>query len=174
MSPFDWTHTVLKSNCILYRFTDIARNWSKIAKLSHPRVSGAPTVGEWHPWISPRSFVSTSSASSWNLRCAYCKINTGPKASTSTRWHFAFELCYHTNETGAPTANPRNSTQQEDTPTIPPSYIRIRAVVWECGEGQAYRQKQTRVTIIHFASSVIVRGSALHKAGYSTPASRRS
>jgi len=24
----------------------------------------------------------------------------------------------------------------EGTPTIPPSYIRVPAVVWECGEGQ--------------------------------------
>jgi len=37
------------------------------------------------------------------------------------------------------------------TPTIPPSDIRIAAVVWECGEGQT--DTQTRVTAIHFASS---------------------
>ena len=34
------------------------------------------------------------------------------------------------------------------TPTISPTYIRVRAVVWECGH------RQTRVTDIHFASSV--------------------
>jgi len=38
-------------------------------------------------------------------------------------------------------------------PTIPPSYIRIRAVVWTSGWGQTDRQTQTRVTNIHFASS---------------------
>jgi len=29
------------------------------------------------------------------------------------------------------------------TPTIPPSYIRVRAVVWECGEGQTDRETHT-------------------------------
>jgi len=46
----------------------------------------------------------------------------------------------------APIAKPPNSTQLEDTPTI-------RAVVWECGEGQA--GTQTRVTNIHFASATL-------------------
>jgi len=40
-----------------------------------------------------------------------------------------------------------------------PSYIRVRALVWECGRGQTHRHTdsqidtQTRVTNIHFASS---------------------
>jgi len=45
-------------------------------------------------------------------------------------------LCSHSNETRAPTANPPNSAHLEGTPTIPPSYIRVHAVVWECGKGQ--------------------------------------
>jgi len=42
---------------------------------------------------------------------------------------------------------------------MPPSYIRVRAVVWVYGRGQTDRQTdtqtdtQTRVTTIHFASS---------------------
>jgi len=38
--------------------------------------------------------------------------------------------------------------------TIPPTYIRVRSVVWECGEGQTHRHRDTRtaVTNIHFAS----------------------
>jgi len=36
-------------------------------------------------------------------------------------------------------------------PTIPPTYIRLCAVVWECGEGQT--DTQTAVTTIHFASA---------------------
>ena len=28
-------------------------------------------------------------------------------------------------------------------PTIPPSYMRVRAVVWECGEGQTHTERQT-------------------------------
>jgi len=34
---------------------------------------------------------------------------------------------------------------------MPPSYIRVRAVVWAYGRGQT--DTQTRVTTIHFASS---------------------
>jgi len=38
---------------------------------------------------------------------------------------------------------------------MPPSYIRVRAVVWAYGRGQTDRQTdtQTRVTTIYFASS---------------------
>jgi len=37
-----------------------------------------------------------------------------------------------------------NSAQLEGTPTIPPTYIRVRAVVWECGKGQTDRQTHRR------------------------------
>jgi len=37
-------------------------------------------------------------------------------------------------------------------PTIPPSYIWVRAVVWECGEGQTDTHTQTRVTTILYIS----------------------
>jgi len=66
---------------------------------------------------------------------------------------------YVVNETRAPIANPPNSAQLEGTPYHSPSYIRVRAVVWACGERQAHRQTdrqthtQTRLTNIHFASS---------------------
>jgi len=46
-------------------------------------------------------------------------IITSHRASTSTRWHFAFALCCHGNETRAPIANPPNSAQLGGTPTIP-------------------------------------------------------
>ena len=48
-------------------------------------------------------------------------------------------LCCHRNETHAPIADPPNSAQLEGTPTIPSSYIRVRAVVWEYGERQTQR-----------------------------------
>jgi len=39
---------------------------------------------------------------------------------------------------------PDNSAQLEGNPTIPLSYIRVRAaVVWECGEGQKPTQTHT-------------------------------
>jgi len=46
----------------------------------------------------------------------------------------------HSNETRSPIANPPNSVQLEGTPTIPSSYIRVRAVVWECGDWQTHTQ----------------------------------
>jgi len=50
-------------------------------------------------------------------------------------------LCCHRNETCAPIANPPSSAQLKGTPTIPLTYIRVRAVVWECGEAQTDRHK---------------------------------
>jgi len=65
---------------------------------------------------------------------------TRHRASTSTRWHFAFALCCHSNETRAPIANPPNRAQLGGTPyTISPSYIWVRAVEWACGRGQTHR-----------------------------------
>jgi len=73
-------------------------------------------------------------------------------------------ICCHSNKTRAPTANPPNSAQLESTPTVSPSYIRVRAraVVWECSDGQTDRQThthththtQTAVAIIHFTSAL--------------------
>jgi len=60
-------------------------------------------------------------------------------------------LCCHSNETRAPTANPPIVHNYGASPTTP-SYIPVRAVVWACGCGQT--DKQTRVTNIHFASSM--------------------
>ena len=59
---------------------------------------------------------------------------------------FHISVCYRSNETRAPIANPPNSAQPEVTPTIPPSYIRVRAVVWECGKGQTDRHRQRQCT----------------------------
>jgi len=49
-------------------------------------------------------------------------------------------LCCRSNETRAPIANPTNSAQLEGTPYNSPSYIRVCAVVWECGEPQIHRR----------------------------------
>ena len=55
-------------------------------------------------------------------------------------------LCCHSNETRAAIENPSNSAQLEGTPTIPPSYIRVCAVVWKCGKGQTHRQWRNKDT----------------------------
>ena len=85
------------------------------------------------------------------------------RASTSTRWQQALAdksrsaICCHSNETHSPIANLPNSAQLEGIPTIPPSYIRVPAVVWEFGRRQTDSDTQTdteiRVTNVHFASS---------------------
>jgi len=43
---------------------------------------------------------------------------TRHRASTSTRWHFAFGLCCHSNETRAPIANLPNSSQNRGHPLL--------------------------------------------------------
>jgi len=53
-------------------------------------------------------------------------------------------VCCHGNETRAPIANPFNGAQLDGTPYHSPSYMRIRAVMWECGEGQTDRHTDTR------------------------------
>ena len=60
-------------------------------------------------------------------------------------------LCCHSNKTRAPVANTPNNAQLEGTHTIPPSYVRVRAVVWECSEGQADRQTHRRPCPIHIS-----------------------
>jgi len=56
-------------------------------------------------------------------------------------------LCCHSNETHAPITTPPCSAQLEGTPTARPGYIRVRVVVWECGDGQT--DTQSRVSNIH-------------------------
>jgi len=62
---------------------------------------------------------------SYYNECRYNITQTRHRLSTSTRWHFAFALWCHSNETRAPIANPPNTAQLRGTPTIPPSYIRV-------------------------------------------------
>ena len=58
-------------------------------------------------------------------------------------WQLGFVLCCHSNATRAPIANPPNSAQLGGIPTIPPSYVGVRAIVWACGRGQADTQTDT-------------------------------
>jgi len=43
-------------------------------------------------------------------------------------------LCCHNNDTHAAIEIPPNNAQLGGPPTIPPSNIRVRAVMWACGE----------------------------------------
>jgi len=51
-------------------------------------------------------------------------------------------LCCHSNETRAPIANPPNSAQTDGTLYYSPTYIQVRAVVWELDEGQTDARDQ--------------------------------
>jgi len=59
---------------------------------------------------------------------------------TSTRWHFAFGamLSYQRNPCTDCKSAPKCTTIKGTTYHSPP-YVRIRAVVWECGERQTDR-----------------------------------
>jgi len=48
-------------------------------------------------------------------------------------------MCCYSNKTRTPIANLPSSAQVDSTRTMPPSYIRVHAVVWECGDGQTDR-----------------------------------
>jgi len=80
----------------------------------------------------------------------------------------AIKLCCHSNAPRAPIANLPTSAQLGATPTIPSSYIRIRAVVWACDRGQTDRHADARDQYIHFASSIrltrnVITGDVLDK-----------
>jgi len=74
---------------------------------------------------------------------SYCRIThtTRHRASTSTRWHFPFALCCHSNATRAPIANPPNSAQLGGNPYH--SQV-TSGSVQQCGNAAADRQTDTR------------------------------
>jgi len=82
-----------------------------------------------------------------------------PGESTSTRWHFAFGLCCHSNETCAPIANPpKEDNPYHSSKLHPGPYSSVG--MWRGTDRQTDRQTQatvtdtqTRVTNIQFASS---------------------
>jgi len=54
-------------------------------------------------------------------------------------------LC--SNETRVPIANLPNCAQLGAAPSIPPSYIRVRALLWKCDDGQSYTQTDIQTHI---------------------------
>jgi len=66
-------------------------------------------------------------------------IVTMHSASTSTCCISHLRMLSCSNKTRAPTANLPNSAQLEASPTIPPSYIQVRAIVWAGGRKQTHR-----------------------------------
>ena len=82
-------------------------------------------------------------------------IITRHRASTSIRWHFAFGLCCHCNETRTPIANPPNSAKLGGT-TL--TFPKLHVGPWSSvgvrrGTNTQTTDTQTCVTTIHFASS---------------------
>jgi len=96
----------------------------------------------------------------WQLCCIGKKtlkqVKTRHRASTSTRWHFVFWLCCHSNETRAPIVNPPNSAQLGGT-----RYHSLKLHPGPCSSVEMWRgthrqtntDTQTSVTNIHFASA---------------------
>jgi len=70
---------------------------------------------------------------------------------TSTRRHFAFALCCHSNANPCTDCKSAQYCTARGTPTIPPSYILVRAVVWACGSGQTARQTNRRAWPIYIS-----------------------
>jgi len=99
--------------------------------------SSASVEDKFVGYIASRSLLFSTDD---RHRCGcHLPSRTRHRASTSTRWHLAFALCCHNIETRAPITNTPNSTQLAGTPYHSPSYIRVRAVVWACGDGQAHK-----------------------------------
>ena len=130
-----------------------------------------PVHGAHCLYIAQAAFNSRFAQNHW---CAFIDINLNSLdfvanrflVSTLTRHRAStsmFASCCHSNATRASIANPPNSAQLGGIPTTPPSYIRVRAIVWAWGRGQSHTNTdtqtdththtQTRVTTIHFASS---------------------
>jgi len=84
--------------------------------------------------------------------CSTSEINRH-RASTSTRWHFAFGLCCHSNETRAPIANLPNNAQLEGTLYHSSTLHRPCSSVGMRRGTDTHKLAATRVTNIHFASS---------------------
>ena len=113
-------------------------------------VPATPTSHIWHAILRMPPVTRQSAASRARRPCPAARSHyviisrDGRKLVTRVR----VMLPYH-----APIANPPNSAQLGlgAASTMPPSYIRVRAVVWAYGLGQT--DTQTRVTTIHFASS---------------------
>jgi len=51
--------------------------------------------------------------------------------------------------TVAPIANPPNNAQLGGTPTIPPTYIRVYVVMWECSDRQTNMCDQYTFRIVY-------------------------
>jgi len=139
----DWSTTI--NNCFNAHFP------------VKPELTGSPQLSSLTLWhrisYGPDALPFTQPTVSKHWRKHKALNPARHRASTSTRWHFAFGLCCHSNETRAPIANQHKSAQPEGTPTIPPGYIWVNAVVWACGRRQRQKHRQTRVTNIHFALS---------------------
>jgi len=85
-----------------------------------------------------------------------CNQVTWHRASTSTRWHSAFgALLSWQRNPFTDCKSVQRCTTRGHPPTIPPTYIQVRAVVWECGEGQTYTHKDTQTAVTEASSEMV-------------------
>jgi len=139
--------------------------WTSLCCISASTVSGCTEL-VWRLWLHVKMTLMTTVLhamifiySSNNLQITevmYIPTSTTKttrhRVSTSTRWHFTFRLCCHSNEARAPTANLPNRAQLEGTP-----YHSSKLHPGLCSSVGIRRgtdtQTHNRVTNIHFALS---------------------
>jgi len=120
------------------------KSWLQPVAWPHPFLSNTRLLMEGALLLLCQ--ISNTSTRKLQTRTIYMykhkhKYKTKNRANTSTRWHFAFVLCCHSNEIHAPVALIHPIVHNQGTsPTIPPSYIRVHTVVWACGHGQTDTQ----------------------------------
>jgi len=100
-----------------------------------------PTIPPSYVWVqTDRHTDAIITSDKCHIKCC-----VGMQQGTDRHTDKHLELCCHSNKIRALIANPHNSAQLQDTPTTPPSYIRLSspklhqdicAVVWKCGAVQ--------------------------------------
>jgi len=99
-----------------------------------------PPVDGQSPASQPRP-LAIYGAQCWE-RLRHPAVTNQQRAHTPRKLGFA--LCCHSNATRGPIANPPNSAQLGAACTTPPSYNRVRAVLWAYGRRQTHRHTDAR------------------------------
>ena len=98
----------------------VLMHWVSINALSEWVLMHWVSINALSEWVSMH-WVSNNALSEWMWRWWWwhqlcLQFITRHRASTSTRWHFAFALCCHSNEIHAPIPNRPNTAQLGGTP----------------------------------------------------------
>jgi len=89
--------------------------------------------------VNPQNSWKSFSLSKHNAQTQNKCKETRHRASTEHSLTFHFHAMLSQQRNPCTDCNLPNSAQLEATPTIPQSYTRVCAVVWECSTGQTHR-----------------------------------